>query len=101
VFRENTNLSQKRYLVKTLIYPVPIQLSSLQVVRFRMIVSVHAGPNAVLSFKREGYKKTDFDIRDFTEVMTYRFLETGSKHRCRNQGYSPFSKAAFVHSLQS
>lgn len=32
---------------------------------------VHAGPNAVLSFKREGYKKTDFDLRDFTEVMAY------------------------------
>jgi len=25
-------------------------------------------PNAVLSLKREGYKKTDFDLRDFLEV---------------------------------
>jgi len=36
-----------------------------------MIDGVPAGPNAVLSLKREGYKKTDFNLRDFIEVMTY------------------------------
>jgi len=68
-----------------------------------MIDGSPPGPNAVLSFKREGYKKTDFDIRDFTEVMTYPgFWKLAAKHRCRNSGnYSLFSKAAFVHSLQN
>ena len=33
--------------------------------------SVHAGPNAVLAFKREGYKKTDFNLRDFCETMSF------------------------------
>lgn len=33
--------------------------------------SVHAGPNAVLAFKREGYSKTDFNLRDFVETMTF------------------------------
>jgi (S)-2-hydroxyglutarate dehydrogenase len=32
---------------------------------------VDAGSNAVLSFKRGGYFKTDFDLQDFIEVMTY------------------------------
>ena len=33
--------------------------------------SVHAGPNAVLSLKREGYRRTSFDLRDFMDTMTY------------------------------
>ena len=32
---------------------------------------VDAGPNAVLAFKREGYKRTDFSLRDFAGTMTY------------------------------
>lgn len=65
--------------------------------------SVHAGPNAVLSLKREGYKKTDFDLRDFSEVMTYPgFWKLAGKHA--DEGIQEiirsFSKAAFVRSLQ-
>jgi len=63
--------------------------------------SVHAGPNAVLSFKREGYKKTDFDIRDFTEVMTYPVSGNWQHTDGNSEIISFFSKAAFVHSLQS
>lgn len=65
--------------------------------------SVHAGPNAVLSLKREGYHKTDFDLRDFAEVMTYPgFWKLAAKHA--DEGIQEiirsFSKAAFVKSLQ-
>ncbi|HEY9845070.1 MAG TPA: L-2-hydroxyglutarate oxidase, partial [Candidatus Caenarcaniphilales bacterium] len=62
---------EKRYLVKTLIYPVPNPDFPFLGVHFTRMIdgSVHAGPNAVLSLKREGYKKTDFDLRDFVEVM--------------------------------
>jgi len=64
--------------------------------------SVHAG-QTVLSFKREGYKETDFDIRDFTEVMTYPVSGNWQQnmHRQNSGNYRSFSKAAFVGSLQS
>ncbi|NEQ16485.1 MAG: L-2-hydroxyglutarate oxidase, partial [Moorea sp. SIO3E2] len=65
--------------------------------------SVHAGPNAVLSFKREGYRKTDFDLRDFVEVMSYPgFWKLAVKHGDAGiqEIIRSFSKAAFVKSLQ-
>ncbi len=96
---------EKRYLVKTLIYPVPNPDFPFLGVHFTRMIdgSVHAGPNAVLSLKREGYQKTDFDLRDFAEVMTYPgFWKLAAKHA--DEGIQEiirsFSKAAFVRSLQ-
>jgi (S)-2-hydroxyglutarate dehydrogenase len=96
---------EKRYLVKSLIYPVPNPNFPFLGVHFTKMIdgSVHAGPNAVLSFKREGYKKTDFDLKDFTEIITYpglwklasKHLDEGMKEIIRS-----FSKKAFVKSLQ-
>jgi L-2-hydroxyglutarate oxidase len=96
---------EKRHLVNTLIYPVPNPAFPFLGVHFTKMIdgSVHAGPNAVLSLKREGYKKTDFDLKDFAEVMTYpafwklasRFADEGIKEMIRS-----FSKAVFVRSLQ-
>ena len=96
---------EKRYLVKGLIYPVPNPAFPFLGVHFTRMIdgSVHAGPNAVLSLKREGYKKTDFDLRDFSEVMTYpgfwklaaKYADEGMQEIIRS-----FSKAAFVRSLQ-
>lgn len=98
-------IPEKRYLVKTLIYPVPNPAFPFLGVHFTRMIdgSVHAGPNAVLSLKREGYKKTDFDLRDFAEVMTYPgFWKLAGKHA--DEGIQEiirsFSKAAFVRSLQ-
>lgn len=98
-------IPEKRYLVKTLIYPVPNPAFPFLGVHFTKMIdgSVHAGPNAVLSLKREGYKKTDFDLRDFSEVMTYPgFWKLAGKHA--DEGIQEiirsFSKAAFVRSLQ-
>jgi (S)-2-hydroxyglutarate dehydrogenase len=95
----------KRYLVKGLIYPVPNPAFPFLGVHFTRMIdgSVHAGPNAVLSLKREGYKKTDFDLRDFAEVMAYpAFWKLAAKHA--DEGIKEiirsFSKAAFVRSLQ-
>lgn len=95
----------KRYLVKTLIYPVPNPEFPFLGVHFTRMIdgSVHAGPNAVLSFKREGYKKSDFDLRDFAEVMSYPgFWKLAAKHA--DEGIQEiirsWSKAAFVRSLQ-
>jgi (S)-2-hydroxyglutarate dehydrogenase len=98
-------IPEKRHLVKTLIYPVPNPDFPFLGVHFTRMIdgSVHAGPNAVLSLKREGYKKTDFDLRDFAEVMTYPgFWKLAAKHA--DEGIQEiirsFSKAAFVRSLQ-
>ena len=96
---------EKRSLVKGLIYPVPNPNFPFLGVHFTRAIdgSVHAGPNAVLSLKREGYRKTDFDLRDFTETITYRgFWRLAARHV--QEGFKEVvrsvSKAAFVRSLQ-
>ncbi|MGM9924327.1 MAG: L-2-hydroxyglutarate oxidase [Bacillus sp. (in: firmicutes)] len=96
---------EKRHLVKHLIYPVPNPKFPFLGVHFTRMIGgeVDAGPNAVLSFKREGYKKTDFNIKDFAEVMGYGgfwklaggFMKEGIEEYIRS-----FSKAKFVESLQ-
>jgi L-2-hydroxyglutarate oxidase len=96
---------EKRHLVKSLIYPVPNPAFPFLGVHFTRMIdgSVHAGPNAVLSLKREGYHKTDFDWGDFAEVITFSgFWKLAAKHY--HEGIQEiirsFSKAAFVRSLQ-
>lgn len=47
----------------------------------RMDGSIWLGPNAVLAFKREGYKLFDFNLRDFGDALSYRYTSgrlTGS-----------------------
>ncbi len=98
-------IPEKRYLVKNLIYPVPNPDFPFLGVHFTRMIdgSVHAGPNAVLSFKREGYKKTDFDLKDFIEIISYpglwklaaKYYGEGIQEIIRS-----FSKAIFVQSLQ-
>lgn len=60
-------------IVNHLIYPIPDpDLPFLGVHLTRMIDgTVTVGPNAVLAFKREGYRKTDFSLRDMGEMLTY------------------------------
>ncbi|MBW4518493.1 MAG: L-2-hydroxyglutarate oxidase [Scytolyngbya sp. HA4215-MV1] len=96
---------EKRYLVKHLIYPVPNPNFPFLGVHFTRMIdgSIHAGPNAVLSFKREGYHKTDFDLRDFADVLTYpAFWKLAIKHADEGmrEMIRSFFKTAFVHSLQ-
>ena len=98
-------IPEKRYLVKHLIYPVPNPNFPFLGVHFTRMVdgTIHAGPNAVLSFKREGYEKTDFDLADFLEVMSYPgFWKLAGKHWDMGIGemIRSWNKAAFVRSLQ-
>ena len=96
---------EKRYLAKHLIYPVPNPDFPFLGVHFTRMINgeVHAGPNAVLSLKREGYTKKEFNLRDFVDVITYggfwklarKNWQEGTKEMIRS-----FSKAAFVRSLQ-
>jgi len=59
--------------VKALIYPVPDPEFPFLGVHFTRKIdgSVECGPNAVLSFKREGYGKTDFSWSDSWEALSY------------------------------
>ena len=42
---------------------------------------VWLGPNAVLAFKREGYKWSDINLKDLTEILTYRgFYKLAAKY---------------------
>lgn len=96
---------EKRYLVKHLIYPVPDPAFPFLGVHFTRMIdgSIHAGPNAVLSFKREGYLKTDFAIADMADTFRFRgFWSLAAKHAA--YGWSEmvrsWSRKAFVASLQ-
>ncbi|MFI8495416.1 L-2-hydroxyglutarate oxidase [Peribacillus butanolivorans] len=98
-------IPEKRHLVNHLIYPVPNPKFPFLGVHFTRMISgeVDAGPNAVLSFKREGYKKTDFNAKDLTEVLSYKgfwklaskFMKEGMDEYVRS-----FSKKHFTKSLQ-
>jgi L-2-hydroxyglutarate oxidase LhgO len=97
---------QKRDLVRGLIYPVPDPRFPFLGVHFtrRIDGTVDAGPNAVLAFKREGYRWTDFSFRDTAEVLTYPgFRRMASKYwrYGAHEVYRSFSKHAFVDALQS
>ena len=92
-------------LVRALIYPVPDPAFPFLGVHFTRMVrgGVEAGPNAVLSFKREGYRKTDFSPAEAWDTLSYpgfwrlarRYWRTGA-----GEFYRSFSKAAFVRALQ-
>ncbi len=96
---------EKRHLVNGAIYPVPNPNFPFLGVHFHPGIdgSVHAGPNAVLGFKREAYKKFDFDLKDFLDTMTYPgFWKLAVKYP--NEGLQEmirsYSKSIFVRSLQ-
>ncbi|MBK8391108.1 MAG: L-2-hydroxyglutarate oxidase [Saprospiraceae bacterium] len=63
----------KEYLVKNLIYPVPNPNFPFLGVHFTRMINggIEAGPNAVLAFRREGYKKTDINFKELFEVLTF------------------------------
>ncbi|MGO9126577.1 MAG: L-2-hydroxyglutarate oxidase [Terriglobales bacterium] len=97
---------EQEHLVRSLIYPVPDPQFPFLGVHFtcRIAGGVDAGPNAVLAFKREGYRRTDFNLRDIAATFSYPgFWRMAAKHW--RSGAAEFhrslSKAAFVHSLQS
>ncbi len=96
---------ERRTLVRSLIYPVPDPAFPFLGVHFTRMINgeVEAGPNAVLAFKREGYKKSDFSLRDTFEafmwpgfrIIARRYWQTGL-----GEFHRSLSKKAFVHALQ-
>ncbi len=98
-------LPGRRRLVRNLIYPVPDPRFPFLGVHFtrRIAGGVEAGPNAVLAFKRHGYKKTNFSLRDAAQFAMYPgFWFMGLKFWKMGLGefYRSFSKKAFVRALQ-
>ena len=69
------DLSEKgKSKVNNLIYPVPNPEFPFLGVHFTRMVdgSIECGPNAVFTFKREGYGKTDFNLKDTLEALMYK-----------------------------
>ncbi len=96
---------QGHHKVKHLIYPVPDPRFPFLGVHFTRMTdgSIECGPNAVFTFKREGYKRTDFDLRDSYEALSY----SGTwRLFMKNMGYGineyrrAFSKRLFLRTLQ-
>jgi len=64
---------QAKHKVRNLIYPVPNPDFPFLGVHFTRMTDgeIECGPNAVFTFKREGYGKTDFDLKDTMEALGY------------------------------
>lgn len=98
-------ISQRSSLVQALIYPVPDAQFPFLGVHFtrRVNGTVDAGPNAVLAFRREGYRRTDFNLNDFASTLSFPgFWQMAAKHwRSGTQEFHrSFSKGVFVRALQ-
>jgi (S)-2-hydroxyglutarate dehydrogenase len=96
---------EKEYLVKNLIYPVPDPNFPFLGVHFTRMAKggVEAGPNAVLAFQREGYKKSQVNLAELAETLAWPgFQKVAAKYWRTGMGemYRSFSKAAFTKALQ-
>jgi (S)-2-hydroxyglutarate dehydrogenase len=96
---------QAKHKVKNLIYPVPNPDFPFLGVHFTRMTNgeIECGPNAVFTFKREGYGKTDFSLRDTASALSY----GGTwKLFMRNMSFGineyrrAFSKKLFLKTLQ-
>ncbi len=98
-------VSSAERLVRNLIYPVPDPAFPFLGVHFTRMIGggVECGPNAVLAFAREGYRRADFNIRDAWDTLSWPGFHKIAKKYWRtglNEFYRSFSKAAFVRALQ-
>ena len=102
---EYFKLAQHReHLVRGLIYPVPDpRFPFLGVHLTRMVGGgVHAGPNAVLALRREGYTWRDVDLRELTDALSWPGLwRMGAKHAApgAREVVRSLSRTAFARSL--
>jgi (S)-2-hydroxyglutarate dehydrogenase len=92
-------------LVRNLIYPVPDPTFPFLGVHFTRLIhgGVEAGPNAILATAREGYRKTDLNVRDLADALSFGGLwKFMGRHRamCWSEIIRSFSKARFCASLQ-
>jgi len=96
---------QGKHKVKNLIYPVPNPDFPFLGVHFTRMTNgeIECGPNAVFTFKREGYSKTAFSFRDTWDALTYCGtwkLFFGNIKFGINEYRRAFSKKLFLKTLQ-
>ncbi|OQP40090.1 hydroxyglutarate oxidase [Niastella yeongjuensis] len=100
------DLSEKgKNKVRNLIYPVPNPQFPFLGVHFTRMTngSVECGPNAVFVFKREGYNKTDFNLKDTVQALGYKGTRRFFAKHWRfglDEYRGAFSKAYFLKRLQ-
>jgi len=97
--------AEASHKINNLVYPVPDPKYPFLGVHFTRMINggVECGPNAVFTFKREGYKRTSFSFRDTFEALTFGgtwklFFKNWRKgideYKCA------FSKRLFVNTLK-
>ena len=96
---------EAQQLCRNLIYPVPDPRFPFLGVHFTRMIhgGVECGPNAVLAWAREGYRKTQVNLRELVQTLAYpgfwrlslRYWRTGLGEYVRS-----FSKRAFVRALR-
>ena len=96
---------ESQRLVKGLIYPVPDPRFPFLGVHYTRNIHGHveAGPNAVLAFAREGYRKSDIDLAESLGTFTYPgFWKMTAKHWRTGvaEMHRSYSKQVFVRDLQ-
>jgi L-2-hydroxyglutarate oxidase len=98
-------LEHSKHKVTHLVYPVPDPKYPFLGVHYTPMVNgkVECGPNAVFTFKREGYAKTSFSLKDSIQALSYigtlkLFVQNWSKGV--EEYRRAFSKRLFVGELQ-
>jgi len=98
-------IPERASLVRNLIYPVPDPRFPFLGVHFtrRITGTIDAGPNAVLALRREGYKRTDFDLSEAFDIFAYAGFRKMARRQWR-YGLAEYErslrKSLFVQSLQ-
>jgi L-2-hydroxyglutarate oxidase LhgO len=95
----------RRHLIRGLVYPVADPRFPFLGVHFTRHVGggVEAGPNAVFSFKREGYARTSFSLGDTVSTVFFPgFWKMAARHWQSGLGemYRSWSRGAFTRALQ-
>ena len=101
----HTLVPARESLVRALIYPVPDPRFPFLGVHFtrRVSGSVDAGPNAILALRREGYRRTDLNLKDVASSLMFPgFWRMAAKHwrSGLDEFRMSFSKPVFVRALQ-
>lgn len=96
---------EAKHKIKNLVYPVPDPKFPFLGVHFTRMTdgNIECGPNAVFTFKREGYKRTSFSLSDTFEALTFRgtWKLFGKHWRKGIDEYKrAFSKRLFVKELR-
>ncbi len=91
--------------INNLVYPVPDPKFPFLGVHFTRMIhgGIECGPNAVFTFKREGYNRTSLSFRDTFEALTFKgtWKLFGKHWRKGIDEYKrAFSKRLFVRALQ-